>query len=417
MRGRFWWLWGSVAASVLGDALRIITVALWAYEISGGSALAVSGTVIAQYLPGIVAGPYLGRLVDRYDRRVVMVVSDVFRAFTSGLLVAGVVTGSLTTAFVAICLASVAAAAFTAASESSLPSLVPETAIGRANSILGITAQVGYVLGPAVGAVVYAFAGAAPALIADVASFLVSALLLSRLPVIRPAPGDRQQPGAAPRGRLKSVFADRVVTWSSVTFVMVFLQAGINNTALLPFVEQSLDQPAELVSTFSVANGVAQILTGTLLVVFIVRLDMPRLLAWSAFLMMIGGWGFALAGSLPVSLAAMFVVALANAPVIIAIRTLRQTRTPDAVLGRTSAVINSAANAALLVGSAAAGVVAEAFGPRWAIVAGALALTVGAAAAAGSRPGRRAEAAERDDSARAGDQFAVEEGHPAVGGG
>jgi len=66
--------------SLVGDALRGITLILWQYSASGGSARAVSVGVLSEHLPALLAAPAMGVLADRYDRKKIIVISCAVRA-------------------------------------------------------------------------------------------------------------------------------------------------------------------------------------------------------------------------------------------------------------------------------------------------------------------------------------------------
>ena len=67
------------AISNIGDFVYSTTLLIWVYVLTH-SAAAVSGVLIAQYLPVFLLGPIAGVFVDRWDRRQTMVISDVTRA-------------------------------------------------------------------------------------------------------------------------------------------------------------------------------------------------------------------------------------------------------------------------------------------------------------------------------------------------
>ncbi len=67
------------AISNMGDFVYSTTLLIWVYVLTH-SAAAVSGVLIAQYLPVFLLGPIAGVFVDRWDRRQTMVISDVTRA-------------------------------------------------------------------------------------------------------------------------------------------------------------------------------------------------------------------------------------------------------------------------------------------------------------------------------------------------
>src|SRR5258708_2307536 len=66
------------AISNLGDFVYSTTLLIWVFVLTH-SAAAVSGILIAQYVPTFLLGPLAGVFVDRWNRRTTMVVTDLFR--------------------------------------------------------------------------------------------------------------------------------------------------------------------------------------------------------------------------------------------------------------------------------------------------------------------------------------------------
>src|SRR5438309_7397782 len=79
MTPRFRRLWYADVVSVVGDALTSTTMLLWVYWVGHHRAVWVSASVLAGYLPRVLAGPLLGGLADRVDRRRLMMATDVIR--------------------------------------------------------------------------------------------------------------------------------------------------------------------------------------------------------------------------------------------------------------------------------------------------------------------------------------------------
>ena len=73
------YLWVSRMISLLGDWFNTIVLSALVNEYSGGSGLAISMFLMARFLPALVIGPYAGVLVDRFDRKRLLIYSDVLR--------------------------------------------------------------------------------------------------------------------------------------------------------------------------------------------------------------------------------------------------------------------------------------------------------------------------------------------------
>src|SRR5215831_5822364 len=71
--------WVGQVVSEIGDHFNNIAVFSLAME-STGSGLVVSGVMLSRAVPAVMAGPLAGVVLDRFDRRQIMIVSDLVRA-------------------------------------------------------------------------------------------------------------------------------------------------------------------------------------------------------------------------------------------------------------------------------------------------------------------------------------------------
>lgn len=181
-------LWTARTVSQWGDAFNTVALALLVYSLTG-TGIGVSGVVVAEIVPVLLLAPCAGAVVDRLPRRAVMIASDLVRAGLAFSL--PFLTGSVAAVYAVALGLSAAAVFFNPAAQSLLPSLVRERELVAANSGLWTAAVVSQVaLAPLAGVVVAAF-GYSSAFWINAASYLLSALVLSRLRDPDPgAPGD-----------------------------------------------------------------------------------------------------------------------------------------------------------------------------------------------------------------------------------
>ncbi|GLZ49352.1 MFS transporter [Actinomycetospora sp. NBRC 106375] len=168
-------LWLAQLLSVLGDQVARVALAVLVFTETASAGLTAL-TYALTFLPDLVAGPLLSGIADRAPRRATMVVTDLLRA---GLLALMAVPGM---PFWALCLLVVAgqllAAPFAAARAAILPHVLHGERYVVASAISGTTYQSGQVLGFALGGPLVAVVGVPTALLADAATFVVSALIL-----------------------------------------------------------------------------------------------------------------------------------------------------------------------------------------------------------------------------------------------
>lgn len=179
---RFRTLFFASSASVFGDNLVDVALAFAVLDLTGsvtdlGGVLAArTVTLIAFFLAG-------GVWADRMPRQVLMMLSDVGRAVTQGLMAILLLTGAaeLWHFFVVEAMNGMATAFFQPASVGLTPKTISPGRLQQANALLSLTHSISSIGGPAVAGLVVASAGPGWALGADACTFLVSALFLTRI--------------------------------------------------------------------------------------------------------------------------------------------------------------------------------------------------------------------------------------------
>jgi MFS family permease len=175
-------LLASLAVSSLGDWMYNVALLAFVYERTGSpSWLAV--TTAVRILPIVVLGPIGGVIADRYDRRHVIIASDLLCAAVMVAL-AGVIAFELPVVLAPLLagVATLASAAHPPAVAASTPRLVDASALQRANAARAAIGQAAIVAGPVVGALVLAVSSPAVAIFVNAATFLVSVALVSTIP-------------------------------------------------------------------------------------------------------------------------------------------------------------------------------------------------------------------------------------------
>lgn len=188
-------LWVSSVLSAGGDRLALVALTLLVYDRSKSPLLAAV-TFAAGFVPYLFGGMFLSGLADRLPRRPVMVTCDLARCLlVGGMLVPRVPLAAMIVLLYAVTLLQ---PPFDAARSAILRDVMDSGRYPLAMAAMGTTGRVVIVAGAAVGGLVVALFGARPALGADAATFVASALLVQFGVRPRPAP-------AASEGRPKPV--------------------------------------------------------------------------------------------------------------------------------------------------------------------------------------------------------------------
>jgi dTMP kinase len=192
-------LWVAQFVSSLGDWIGLVAVLALAARIGKSSPETAVGVVMsARMIPGFFLGSVGGVLIDRWDRKRVMVTCDIGRGLTMATLP---FLHTIWELFLISLLLEVLSLLWTPAKEASVPNLVPHDQLTTANSLSLVAAYGTFPLAGGISAVLFAVAGwlsshysglqflhlnrESVAIYADVATFFVSAALISSIVIPR----------------------------------------------------------------------------------------------------------------------------------------------------------------------------------------------------------------------------------------
>jgi MFS family permease len=175
-------LWMGQVVSEIGDHFN--TIAVFSLVLAQtNSGLAVAGVMLARAIPMLAAGPLAGVSLDRFDRRRLMIASDLVRAVLAVLFVFGVPAGRSWVVYVLSALTMAASPFFTSGRASILPSIATREELHTANSMTQTTQWTTTAVGALLGGVSATALGYEAAFVLNAASFLFSAFCIGRLRV------------------------------------------------------------------------------------------------------------------------------------------------------------------------------------------------------------------------------------------
>lgn len=209
----FGWLLVGEGASVLGDQLAKVALAVLVFGRTGSAALAAV-TYALTLLPDLVAGPLLAPLADRYPRRAVMITCSLAQAALAAIMaIPGVPLPILAVAVIGI---TAGQAPFKAAQSAVLPTLLVSARVENAQTRLGVIREAGQLVGLAGAGAIVGTVGPVWALLADALSFLVVAAVLRIGVHVRPAAAAAAVRNAPRRAAARLIRTDarlRLLTW------------------------------------------------------------------------------------------------------------------------------------------------------------------------------------------------------------
>jgi MFS family permease len=334
-------LWSGMAVSLLGDGIFLVAMAWEAYALwNVPAALGVLG--IGMTVPTIACLLVGGAISDRFDRRRVLLYSDLGRAVVVGAIAALSWTGALTFAELValVALYGVGTAFFTPAFEAIVPEIVPADDLGAANSLDQFVRPLALrMAGPALGGWLVAWLGAGPAFAIDAASFGASAGAVSLLPISRAADPAVTSTLAAIGDGWRFV-RGQVWLWGTLVSAAIAYLAFLGPTeVLLPYmVKNELHGSAGALGLVFAAGGIGAVGAAALMAQRShPRRDVTFMYAcWTLATVAVAGYGLA-RSTTQLMLACLVFNALEAAGTIVW-ATIKQRHVPLSLLGRVSSL-------------------------------------------------------------------------------
>lgn len=157
----FFLLWQGQLVSALGDTIYAIALGFWILEKTGSTA--IMGTLMAvSSLPRVLIAPFAGVIVDRSNRKGLLVLTDAIRGCAIVSIGILAYTGAIQVwmVFAAGIIISVCGAFFNPSVSSSIPDIVPKGKLVQANSVFSIIYTGSGIIGNSAGGFLYALLGA-----------------------------------------------------------------------------------------------------------------------------------------------------------------------------------------------------------------------------------------------------------------
>lgn len=359
-----------MAVSEAGSWLYGVALLVYVFEQTRSPGWIAAATIL-RTIPYVMLGPLGGVVADRYDRRAVMITSDLTRALLMFLLAAS--AASSMHAGIAIGLAFLTAAAGAAYGPSVAaltPSVVNERALAGANASMGTIEHVALIVGPALGGLLLVLGSAATAFVVNGVTFLFSATCIAFIS----KRGRGREPSTRPSVRRRLAEGLSAITSApQVSIVVMFVFAASflygHESVLLVFVsERLLGTGSEGVGFLNAAIGAGGVLAAgmtsrlagserarVVLTIGIVASAVPLAIVsavrspWIAY----GLMGLIGAGSIAFEVVSM---------------TLLQRGLARDVLARVFGILDSLAIAGVMLGSLVAPLIVGLFGLRAALV-------------------------------------------------
>ncbi len=361
-------LWVGQAISQFGDGFYWLAIMLGVSELTGGSIQAIGLVSMAFLLPQLPIGIFGTPLVDRVNRRRLMIAADVLRVFTTLLCLAAYAWRSPVLFYLIALLQSSISGFFIPAKNALIPQIVRREELLAANTLSQTTQIAALIFGPALAGFTIEHLGIPVAFVIDAGTFLISALFIWWMAPV-PTLG---------RGRMTLRrswydlreglgFAIRTTTVRNVTLVVgvLFLGLGAVNVLWIPLMQRVFGVGAQEIGLVDAAQGLGMLVGTFLMESAFLRQRLPHaLLLGGLTVVSLAFVATGLAPTYTFILLVTLVLGVAIPPAQASFMTLIQYVTPDRLMGRVNGAVGAVTNGAMLISMALAATLADTIGLR-----------------------------------------------------
>jgi len=391
-------LWLAQWVSAAGDTFSFLALAVRIdsiYPDAGESAKALGAVLIAYALPVLLLGLFAGTIVDRQDRKVVMVLSDLARAMLAPGYLLLRTSADLPLAMGFAFLLAAFSVFFYPARTALVPSIVGKDELMSANGWMQVGQTIARLSGPILAGLIVGRWGTDIAFWVDSGSFLVSSMLVLGITGITTRVFEQSTGSESALRSLKEgvrfILNSRLLQGITLGIALAMLGIGAINVLFVPYLRDAFGVSPQALGGIQTAQG-AGMLIGGLILGSLGKLLKPRTVA--VFSMMVLALGTVLFGAAPGYTAALFIIPLVGLslpPLNASLQTLLQRNIPGEMLGRAGSVMDMAISLANVVSMGMAGYLGAAIGLRQSFFAGGAFVFFGAVAMAMMLPSKRSK--------------------------
>ncbi len=367
---KFFVIWISQAASLVGSAVVNFALAWYLTQETGSATILATALMIA-FLPQIILGPLIGPYIDRWDRKKIIIISDSFIAVVTAGLVLLFFTETIQIwhIYIAMIARSIGGTFHFPAMSASIPLIVPEKHLARVAGLNQMLNGVVNIVGPPAGAILMETLPMYGVLAVDIVTAIIAVGLIAVIGIPRPLRTTLTEKASA----LSDLLQGFRFIWSWKGLTILLGMAALTNFFLFPafaltpvFVSEHLENDVLKLGWINSAFGIGIIGGGLLLGVWG---GFKRRIYTVIMAIVIEGiatafFGFTTAGTFFLGIACVFLlgagISMANAPLM----AIFQSVIPHDIQGRVFTIMGAVSAAATPIGLAAAGPLADSIGIR-----------------------------------------------------
>jgi MFS family permease len=327
-------LFAGMTTSMFGDSVMLLVLSMWVKSLTGSNAKA-GLTFFWMVVPALVA-PLFGLYVDRLPPRRVLAWGSLASAVAVLPLTLVRDAGDVWIVWGVAFLYGISMIVLPAALNGLLKEIVSDAQLVTANSSLQTVKEGFRLIGPIIGAGLFALIGGWAVAVVDAATFVAAAIIIATMSLPDREP-ERSEGNwlTEMSGGIKHLWSDRILRHTLVGLGLLLLVLGFTEASIYAIIDV-FDKPVEFVSVIVTIQGVGALAGGLTATWWVRRLGEVGTFAVGALAMAASIAVIAATESLPVLLFDIPLLGYSIPLIIIAFMTLIQRRTPLRLMGRVS---------------------------------------------------------------------------------
>lgn len=328
-------LFAALATSMLGDSLMLIVLSMWVKSLTGSNAMA--GLTFFWVIAPTLIAPLFGMFVDRIRRRTLLIWGNVASALVVLPLLLVRDASQVWLVWVVAFLYGISFVVLPAGVNGLLKELLPQEHLVDANSALTTTKEGFRLVGPLVGAALFAAVGGGAVAALDALSFVVAAVVVARVRVEEDAParGEQHWWHEMTEG-VRHIWHEPVLRHCLTAVGLAIAVLGFGESTFFALLD-AFGKPVEFLGVLLSVQGVGAITGGLMAPRVVRRLSEPGALALALAGMGASMLVIAVAPALWVVMVAVVAFGWSIPVAVVAFVTVMQRRTPGRLMGRVSA--------------------------------------------------------------------------------
>ncbi len=374
-------LWWGQLVSEVGNRFHWVAVSLWVYNLTG-SASAVALAVSSMFAGSLVVGLWAGVLVDRLNRKAILVASDFARAILVALI-PQLIHINIALVYVDLLLISVATAFFRPAIFGIIPAAVSRKDLMPANSFFSAMDSGTEIFGPALAGILAFAYGYAPLLYIDAATFVVSGLCALAMSISSTPKGPESERVQTLTGGLieglRYIRRDRLQWGLFVLIFPAYLVGSGLNSLQTPLAKGVVGITDAQFGTFNSIWGVGFTAASLILGWFGTSVRKSFIVLGGFLLHFIATSLMSLSNTFEFLMITAFAVGFANTLYAVGLSTILMDHTPSELIGRVASTRQVAQGFVRIASPLIFGALGDEYGIRLSMLAMAMVGTVGSA--------------------------------------